>query len=441
MARERPTYHERIIQDPNIMVGKPVVKGTRVPVEKVLDQLAYKPDLKELFEIYPELTVEDVKACLAYAKAAVASKRGRPPRHIASSAAAVCGGQPMFRDTEKRRYEVIKRDLFSSEACQPGTYNRIPRPFCLADGHSDENLCDLFRDEAIAYFRRRSISWHDGLLAGEGEGGRGLPSNHLFCSQSACVNALWPMTRDPELLARAFSPFLPEIHRILPFEGDGPLPDGTTPFLAFEWIGQDNYLAEKGWGTRGANATSADFAFRFQRYDGHTQLVLGEWKYTECYGKSMPDPATLNQTRLNTYREPFRRWAESRPGLPPYETFFVEPFYQLMRLTLLAQETEWAAQRGRGEMGAEVVSVVYISPKANRELSENFEAAPTLKQFGNTIWSAWAHIAPPERFLSVTTESFLTAVEQVAPAPLHRWTEYLLTRYGWWRQPAITRVS
>lgn len=60
------------------MVGKPVVKGTRVSVEKMLDQLAYKPDLKELFDIYPELTVEDVKACLAYARAAVASKGGHP---------------------------------------------------------------------------------------------------------------------------------------------------------------------------------------------------------------------------------------------------------------------------------------------------------------------------------------------------------------------------
>ncbi|MBI2909706.1 MAG: DUF433 domain-containing protein [Chloroflexi bacterium] len=73
-------YRQRITQDPNVMVGKPVVKGTRIPVEKVLDQLAYKPDLNELFAIYPELTVDDVKACLAYAQAAIAEKRGRPPR-------------------------------------------------------------------------------------------------------------------------------------------------------------------------------------------------------------------------------------------------------------------------------------------------------------------------------------------------------------------------
>ena len=55
------------------MVGKPVVKGTRIPVELVLGHLAANPDLAELFAAYPELTVEDVKAVLAYAQAAVDS--------------------------------------------------------------------------------------------------------------------------------------------------------------------------------------------------------------------------------------------------------------------------------------------------------------------------------------------------------------------------------
>ena len=66
----------RITVDPAVMVGKPVVKGTRIPVELVLAQLAYNPDLDELFAAYPHLTVEDVKACLAYTSALAAPKRG-----------------------------------------------------------------------------------------------------------------------------------------------------------------------------------------------------------------------------------------------------------------------------------------------------------------------------------------------------------------------------
>ena len=68
---------DRITVDPDVMVGKPVVKGTRIPVELVLAQLAYNPDLGELFAAYPHLSVEDVKACLAYAGALVATKRRR----------------------------------------------------------------------------------------------------------------------------------------------------------------------------------------------------------------------------------------------------------------------------------------------------------------------------------------------------------------------------
>ena len=75
MANERPLYEERIIVDPEIMVGKPVVKGTRIPVERVVAHLAHNPDLNDLFGAYPELTIEDVKACLQYAHAAVEEKR------------------------------------------------------------------------------------------------------------------------------------------------------------------------------------------------------------------------------------------------------------------------------------------------------------------------------------------------------------------------------
>ena len=66
---------ERITVDPDIMVGKPVVKGTRIPVYVVLGKLAENPDLDDLFAAYPRLTIEDVKACLAYAESVVARKR------------------------------------------------------------------------------------------------------------------------------------------------------------------------------------------------------------------------------------------------------------------------------------------------------------------------------------------------------------------------------
>lgn len=73
MIHETP-YQNRIVTDPGILVGKPTVKGTRIPVELVLAHLAENPDLHDLFAAYPRLNIEDVKACLAYAQEAVTHK-------------------------------------------------------------------------------------------------------------------------------------------------------------------------------------------------------------------------------------------------------------------------------------------------------------------------------------------------------------------------------
>ena len=71
MATDNTIDQKRIVINPDILVGKPVVKGTRIPVELVLRHLAQNPDLTELFAAYPHLTLDDVKACLAYAQAMV----------------------------------------------------------------------------------------------------------------------------------------------------------------------------------------------------------------------------------------------------------------------------------------------------------------------------------------------------------------------------------
>lgn len=72
MATELLLARERIIQNPAILDGKPIVKDTRIPVERVLAHLAHVPDLADLLAAYPELTVEDVCACLEFARGAVA---------------------------------------------------------------------------------------------------------------------------------------------------------------------------------------------------------------------------------------------------------------------------------------------------------------------------------------------------------------------------------
>lgn len=59
-------YKERITTDPNIMLGKLVIKGTRITVELILRKLSEGMTIDELLEAYPHLTKEDILAALSY---------------------------------------------------------------------------------------------------------------------------------------------------------------------------------------------------------------------------------------------------------------------------------------------------------------------------------------------------------------------------------------
>lgn len=62
-----PDYHERIALDPEIRFGKPTVRGTRITVGDVLSYLAGGMSAEEVLANSPQLTLDDVRACLAFA--------------------------------------------------------------------------------------------------------------------------------------------------------------------------------------------------------------------------------------------------------------------------------------------------------------------------------------------------------------------------------------
>jgi uncharacterized protein (DUF433 family) len=61
--------------NPNVMLGKPVIKGTRIPVELIVRKLGEGETVKDLLDGYPNLTEEAVHAALIYAADAVADER------------------------------------------------------------------------------------------------------------------------------------------------------------------------------------------------------------------------------------------------------------------------------------------------------------------------------------------------------------------------------
>jgi uncharacterized protein (DUF433 family) len=61
---------QRISLNPDIMVGKPVIRGTRIPVELIVRMLAQGIPENEILQEYPRLQADDIRAALAYALAA-----------------------------------------------------------------------------------------------------------------------------------------------------------------------------------------------------------------------------------------------------------------------------------------------------------------------------------------------------------------------------------
>lgn len=60
-------YREKIEINPKILLGKPVFKGTRIPIYVVLDMLAEGSTVQEITKYYPDLKDEDVKAAIQFA--------------------------------------------------------------------------------------------------------------------------------------------------------------------------------------------------------------------------------------------------------------------------------------------------------------------------------------------------------------------------------------
>ena len=71
-------WQERIVIDPDVLVGKPILKGTRLAVEFIIDLLAQGWTEAEILRNYPGLTHEDVQACLGYASATLQAEKVYP---------------------------------------------------------------------------------------------------------------------------------------------------------------------------------------------------------------------------------------------------------------------------------------------------------------------------------------------------------------------------
>ncbi|MFN0169829.1 MAG: DUF433 domain-containing protein [Bryobacteraceae bacterium] len=73
---------ERIVVDPKVLAGKPVVRGTRISVELVVELLAAGWSHAQILTSYPHLSEEDIRACLAYASELLREEKVYPLKTV-----------------------------------------------------------------------------------------------------------------------------------------------------------------------------------------------------------------------------------------------------------------------------------------------------------------------------------------------------------------------
>ena len=302
----------------------------------------------------------------------------------------VTGGLCLFRkssmmktyiEQQRKKAVTFRDDLFKDLG--GGMFKKTERDFVLKDPAL--NVWAGVREDAIDYFRRHDIPFWDGVTE---------PTGHILSSQIACINHLY-FIRQRQDVATAILKGIDRDVRSALVLGNG----GENGYVDFEVVGAKNYLGEK-LHTRGANSTSIDALMLGELDNGLRKLYFIEWKYVESYGRTSKASGDSGRTRIKIYSPLL-----NKPGSPikevDIEGLFTEPYYQLMRQTLLAHEMIKAK-----EYGAELYLHLHVIPKENKELKEVNTASGKLK--GENLEETWKNVLrSPELYKAVDPEELL----------------------------------
>jgi hypothetical protein len=179
----------------------------------------------------------------------------------------------------------------------------------LAPELATENLHNDVRATALQYFEAYRIAWWLSKAERAERRTRGitekLPSGHLNSSQVACVNHLEPARINRKMalhVARNLDPRIADVRDT-----------GEDGYVAFEWIGQADYLEERGARTRGANVTSLDALIRVAR-DEPTSRRAARWAAAQR--RPRPRRRTLLPPRLGRRTSRACRWYRQQRRRP-----------------------------------------------------------------------------------------------------------------------------
>lgn len=319
-------------------------------------------------------------------------------------------------------YEIQKekciglRDKLIGDPGQ-GAFFKIPREFVLM--RPELNLMEAVRTEAEKYFNDNNIPfWNTGEIRSKGIN---KPSGHMLSSQVACINHLLFFRHQQDIATAILKGVDNNVKIALQLDND----NFDHGYVSLEVIGKENYLKERRH-SRGAHSTSVDAVMLAEMQDCSRKLFFIEWKYVEEYrGKQSKLIEEGGERRKETYMHLLKKEDCPIKILKLDDKFiegvFYEPFYQLLRQTLLAHEMTKAK-----DFGATDYVHLHLIPSDNKELILENPSRGILQ--GATLHETWTNLLKSsDKYRVIDPKDFLTPARQISNATTA--IEYLEKRY------------
>ena len=307
-----------------------------------------------------------------------------------------------FKNSQYKRVVNLIQTTLAFEG-DPGNGSFRKKSYHYVLEQSDKNIFSQIRNSVKEYFTKNQISWWGGKTN----------TNHSLSSQMACLNHLFPIRDDKEAVLAIVKEICPKILDVCKIETDRHM----SSYIQFEAISDKDHLNEKRL-TRGSNCTSLDALIVGKHEDGRTILFPIEWKYVESYGNTDKAKDGSGQTRKMRYNSLIK--GSNQMKSLNLNSYYYEPFYQLMRQTLWAEQmiTHNAEER----IKADDFIHIHVIPTDNKQLLEK-----KYKVSGKNMEDSWrACLNDQTKYRLISPKALLAPVNAEKYSHL---IDYLRIRY------------
>ena len=304
---------------------------------------------------------------------------------------------------------INNSELFDREKAGK-MFMRAERDFVLMDG--EKNIYKPVRKEAIEYFYKNKISWWGGSK----------PTGHVLSSQIACVNHLFYIRHDKEAVLNMIKSFSTDFINVFEIQTDRFSP----AYIQFEAVSDKDNMNE-GEPTRGNNCTSVDALVYAQHKDGTRWIIPIEWKYTEHYdnqdkaaeGIKAKGEESKGAERKRRYTELINKSAQLDSS--DHKCYYYEPFYQLMRQTLWAEQL--VKNKENETIKADNYLHIHVIPTENIDLLNKIYKCSEKDM--ETTWKS--HLKDKTKYIIISPEKLVSG--SLSDSKYNELKNYLTTRY------------